>query len=980
MVGKKYVYTGVIAAVAIIGVIVFSLIYASQSEVLLAPSSSTAFYRILCAGHDHLYTTSYNEKTTAIAGGCIDQGIAGYIFSSPQSGTVPLYRLFSPGFFNHAYTIDAAERDALQAPPHDYIYEGVAGYVFSSREAQGTQPLYRAWCAAYTDNFYTFNLNEFNDKLRSGCIDEGNEGFAYPNETCIDSDNGVNSAVKGYAVRHYLASTVESRGDECAGSTTVKEYYCTMANGVQILSTNVGCPGGTQCVNGACVEIPTVCIDPDANNPAQGGYAGAIFTKTSVSLSGGSVSMASDSCASSTSVTEYSCSGTSIVSSVVPCPTTCSNGACAAIVTDTTAPIVTIVSPVAGTYTNANINVNISLNEPGNCKYSLNGGVTNITMLTLAGNKFYNATILSDGSYTLNAYCADTAGNRNDGQSVSFTVDALSLDHTPPSVFGVRPFTGIDQNVSDVVEVGANVEDANGVSSVQARITLPDASIVLLNLANAEGNKYNSSYTIPNVLGTFNVLIIANDSANNVNDSESTSFDSVDLISPSVVFVAPTPANNSVLEVSNVTINVSVTDLFGVQNCTLVFDGFEEQMTKVGTGSSVSCIATKIGLTNQLHSIVVSARDSSGNVGAAFRVINVSVSSQGRYDDNFDGNSSNFSQTSGDIITGFTLERSAYGKIVFLDPVNISRFRADPGLLVDGVNIIHRMIGVNVTGLYELADKRAEVTFRNISLNNPRIIYNSAACSSDRCSNVNYSIANKRLMMNVSKFSDYELVEGPYCGDGSCQSSEGEACDICVADCGSCSSGDDSGSGGGGGGGGSGGATHVNRCETNWTCHWSQCTYGFQRYICIDQNSCGTNTLEPAGSGGTRPCIVNCTDEDGDGYGVGSDCLGIDLNDADASITNVEPEPAPEPAPRSKTWIIIAIVVLALIAIVAIVALMVMYADDMALKKERTEKAKEIVAQYRKAGYKDEKIKQLFMLRGWTEEDVDGFMEKPKQE
>jgi len=68
-----------------------------------------------------------------------------------------------------------------------------------------------------------------------------------------------------------------------------------------------------------------------------------------------------------------------------------------------------------------------------------------------------------------------------------------------------------------------------------------------------------------------------------------------DFTNPSVSFVDPTPANNEV--VINFTINVTATDDNApIINCTLEFDGTNESMTMVGSGTSVSCYKDKNGL------------------------------------------------------------------------------------------------------------------------------------------------------------------------------------------------------------------------------------------------------------------------------------------------------------------------------------------------------------------------------------------------
>ena len=90
---------------------------------------------------------------------------------------------------------------------------------------------------------------------------------------------------------------------------------------------------------------------------------------------------------------------------------------------DNTAPNVNIISPLNQTYNTSSIDFNVSLNEVGSCKYSLNKGVNNITMGT-TDNKNFSSTnsSIANGGYIANFYCEDSVENINDTESVSFSV------------------------------------------------------------------------------------------------------------------------------------------------------------------------------------------------------------------------------------------------------------------------------------------------------------------------------------------------------------------------------------------------------------------------------------------------------------------------------------------------------------------------------------------------------------------------------
>jgi len=94
---------------------------------------------------------------------------------------------------------------------------------------------------------------------------------------------------------------------------------------------------------------------------------------------------------------------------------------------DITPPLLTIYSPITTTYSANAINFIVTLSETGSCEYSLNSGVANISMNTSDNIRFFNSSILSGGIYTVRFYCNDSAGNRNDTESVLFSISNVEI-------------------------------------------------------------------------------------------------------------------------------------------------------------------------------------------------------------------------------------------------------------------------------------------------------------------------------------------------------------------------------------------------------------------------------------------------------------------------------------------------------------------------------------------------------------------------
>ncbi len=100
------------------------------------------------------------------------------------------------------------------------------------------------------------------------------------------------------------------------------------------------------------------------------------------------------------------------------------------ILSDTTAPNISIVSPENRTYTTTTIDFNVTAVDNiriESCWYSLTNGATNYTMSNTTASA-WNATnsTMAQGSQTARFYCNDSAGNLNNSESVSFAIDTIT--------------------------------------------------------------------------------------------------------------------------------------------------------------------------------------------------------------------------------------------------------------------------------------------------------------------------------------------------------------------------------------------------------------------------------------------------------------------------------------------------------------------------------------------------------------------------
>src|SRR3989344_681243 len=152
--------------------------------------------------------------------------------------------------------------------------------------------------------------------------------------SCVDSD-GNDITNKGYVTITSSDSSSDSPPsisftDSCASTSAVTEYTCSSSTASQATSASYPCQSGYSCNDGACksTRVPSsplqvnTCFDSDGNN---------ITNKGNVTILGHPLYV--DSCASTSAVTEYTCSSSTAsqaTSASYPCQSgySCQNGVC----------------------------------------------------------------------------------------------------------------------------------------------------------------------------------------------------------------------------------------------------------------------------------------------------------------------------------------------------------------------------------------------------------------------------------------------------------------------------------------------------------------------------------------------------------------------------------------------------------------------------------------------------------------------------
>ena len=201
----------------------------------------------------------------------------------------------------------------------------------------------------------------------------------------------------------------------------------------------------------------------------------------------------------------------------------------------------------------------------------------------------------SNGVYTVQIIANDTSihNNINDTESSIFGIG--DIINPSPIIFIEPPNSTAVFPVGEVVQITVNITDDIQVDSTLANITLPNTSISEVILTNITNNNlslttvtFEFNYTTTDLLGSYTVLIIANDTSNNINSTESMTFGIGDLTLPEVFNLQPAPDTNfdnyTEIEIAaNITDNLGVDSIYinvTLPNQTVVQDLRLENLTQ----------------------------------------------------------------------------------------------------------------------------------------------------------------------------------------------------------------------------------------------------------------------------------------------------------------------------------------------------------------------------------------------------------------
>jgi hypothetical protein len=349
-----------------------------------------------------------------------------------------------------------------------------------------------------------------------------------------------------------------------------------------------------------------------------------------------------------------------------------------------------------------------------------------------------------------------TANGNDAAFGADFATLTVTFDNVRPNVTDLRPVNNSIFSVSQIIEIAANVTDNIAVGNVSANITLPNGTINQINLSFINGAKYNTSFTIPSLTGLYNITFIANDTKNNVNNTERTNFTAVDGINPQVTNLIP--VNNSIFNVSNIIeIAANVTDNIAVgnvsANITLPNGTIQVLNLSFVNGAKYNTSFTIPSNLTGVYNITFIANDTSNNLNTSERT-------------NFTANDPVFptinftspTETSGSLLNRNFILINVTSNDTNLANITIRLFNAS-SQLENATTTINSSLFVNISGLadglyffnataVDLANNRNSTETRNVTLDTRAPLINFTAPTE-----TNNSFLNRNnILANVTVF------------------------------------------------------------------------------------------------------------------------------------------------------------------------------------------------------------------------------------
>jgi len=334
---------------------------------------------------------------------------------------------------------------------------------------------------------------------------------------------------------------------------------------------------------------------------------------------------------------QYSWTGTSSytgASTVTAYDNAGNTGTCSFTVTkDITAPSGGSISYTNATQTTTAVAITFNTGTDGGSGLNSGTGVIYSQSCAMSGSRcvpsgswtLFNTTTTSPQSFTAtsgNCYYFIYNISDNVNNAVSYTnLNTTCIDTSAPTVNAPILYVGTYTNSGNsgayfkgTVSAKSVISDSggSGLNTGTCQVSINGAGYTGTGVTSDASDCYYNSY---NPAATFTIAFKVSDNAGNTGTSSTSNFN-YDATVPTVAYQGQTPVNNSRDIANSVTVNVSVVDTnTSIDSCLIEWQGSNISMTKVGSGTSISCTYTTATVDGTTYTYKVYANDSLNNMG-----------------------------------------------------------------------------------------------------------------------------------------------------------------------------------------------------------------------------------------------------------------------------------------------------------------------------------------------------------------------------
>ncbi|MDW5564282.1 MAG: NosD domain-containing protein [Methanomassiliicoccus sp.] len=418
-----------------------------------------------------------------------------------------------------------------------------------------------------------------------------NDGIlvAYGGYNSITGNNiAISGASTGMAIHLYSSNNNDISNNVIS---------CSVSNGIYlVVASNNRISGNTVSITSSSGEGIHLCTSSNGNTISGNNITSLSVNGIYILKSSNSNVISGNTIHCTTSVGVYvnpSCVGNVVTGNIVNPSSS----------TDTTAPTLTITSPVSGSTTTAtHPTISWTASDASGIAYFQivrDGG--SWVQLSSSQTSYTTVNSLAGGSHTVTVRAVDTVGNYKDA-TVVFSVSTASADTTAPSLMIVSPSNGATTTATHPT-ISWTASDASGIAYFQ--IVRDGGSWVQLSSS-------QTSYTTVNSLsqGGHTMTVRAVDNAGNYKDATVTftvSIAAVDKTAPTLTITSP--VSGSTTTATHPTISWTASDASGIAYYQIVRDGG----SWVQLSSGQTSYTTVYSLVNGDHTVTVRAIDNAGN-------------------------------------------------------------------------------------------------------------------------------------------------------------------------------------------------------------------------------------------------------------------------------------------------------------------------------------------------------------------------------